>query len=73
MNDQTIQQGLDVAKGIGDYGMMAISAAFMLVFAAVILIAGISILKKFFHILVVLPAKQAFSPEFRQTSPTRLQ
>ena len=26
MNDQTIQQGLDVAKGIGDYGMMAISA-----------------------------------------------
>ena len=48
MTDQTIPQGLDVAKGIGDYGMMAISAAFMLVFAAVILIAGISILKKFF-------------------------
>jgi hypothetical protein len=27
---------------------------------------------KNFHLLAVLPAKQTFSPEFRQTSPTRI-
>jgi hypothetical protein len=31
----------------------------------------IRLLKKIFHLLVVLPAKQVFPPEFRHTSPSR--
>jgi hypothetical protein len=33
--------------------------------------SGIHPLKKNFHLLAVLPAEQAFPPEFKQTSPSR--
>jgi hypothetical protein len=32
----------------------------------------IRLFEKYVHFLAVLPAKQVFSPEFRQTSPARL-
>lgn len=33
MTETTVTQGLEVAKGIGDYGMMAVTAGFFLVFS----------------------------------------
>lgn len=55
---ETVQPAIETAKGIGDYGMMAVAAAFFLIISAMMMIACFKWLKSIIENIMTSNSKQ---------------